>query len=87
MPNVEESTKETDNNDKIAVLVFSCNRPDAIRNHLDQLIAVRKATVDVEKFPIIVSQDCGHQETAKAIEKYSEHLFDYMKVINSFKTI
>lgn len=66
-------------NDKIAILVFSCNRPGAIRNHLDQLINIRKTTVDIEKFPIIVSQDCGHADTEKAINGYSDHLYDYVK--------
>ena len=67
--------------EKIAVLVFSCNRPDAIRSHLDQLISKRKATVDQNKFPIIVSQDCGDTQTAETIENYKNYLYAFMKVI------
>jgi len=62
------------------VLVFSCNRPSAITSHLDQLITVRKDTVNIEKFPIIVSQDCGHKSTTEAIEKYTDKLYDFIKV-------
>ena len=65
---------------KIAVLVFSCNRPEAIRNHLDQLFAIRQVSVDAEKFPIIVSQDCGDSETEKAILSYKDKLYDFIKV-------
>lgn len=65
--------------EKIAVLVFSCNRPDAIRSHLDQLISKRKATVDQNKFPIIVSQDCGDTQTAETIENYKNYLYAFMK--------
>lgn len=67
--------------DKIAILVFSCNRPEAIKKHLDQLISIRKATVDIKKFPIVVSQDCGHVATSNSIETYRSHLYDFMKVV------
>ncbi len=50
---------------KIAVLVFACNRPSAIDKHLKQLFERRKTSNKIEKFPIIVSQDCGHLETAQ----------------------
>ena len=65
---------------KIAVLVISCRRPEAVDNHLKQLIEQRQRAGFVDKFPIVVSQDCGHTETEKAIRKYSEHLYDYVKV-------
>lgn len=65
---------------KIAVLVMSCNRPNSVENHLKQLIEKRVASDSVAKFPIIVSQDCNHFETANMIEKYSSHLFASIKV-------
>lgn len=33
-----------------------------------------------EKFPIIVSQDCGHQETSDAIDKYASQIHAHIKV-------
>ena len=65
---------------KIAVLVISCRRPSAVDNHLKQLIDNRAKSGLVDKFPIIVSQDCGHQETENAIKKYSASLYDFVKV-------
>ena len=65
---------------KIAVLVISCRRPAAVDNHLKQLIDNRQKSGLVDKFPIIVSQDCGDAETEKAIKKHSQHLYDFMKV-------
>ncbi len=65
---------------KIAVLVFACNRPSAIDKHLKQLFERRKTSNKIEKFPIIVSQDCGHLETAQTIESHSENLFAFFKV-------
>jgi len=71
--------KLDDQSGKIAILVFSCNRPEAIKKHLDQLISIRKATVDEDKFPIIVSQDCGDEATKNAIETYRSYLYDSIK--------
>lgn len=65
---------------KIAVLVISCRRPEAVDNHLKQLVDQRQRLGLVDKFPIIVSQDCGHADTEKVIRKYSPHLYDYVKV-------
>ena len=50
----------------IAVLVLSCNRV-TIQRCLDQLIKFRP---NVEQFPIIVSQDCGHGPTSDVIRHY-----------------
>jgi alpha-1,3-mannosyl-glycoprotein beta-1,2-N-acetylglucosaminyltransferase len=55
----------------IAVLVFACNRSTAIKNHLDQLIKLRPSK---DKFPIIVSQDCEHEETTRVIQSYGTQL-------------
>ena len=43
----------------IPVLLFSCNRV-SVNRALDLLISYRPSK---EQFPIIVTQDCGHQET------------------------
>lgn len=56
----------------IPVLVFACNRVTVKRN-LDQLIKYRPANL-TQFFPIVVSQDCGHQQTKKAIESYGDQL-------------
>ncbi len=82
IPQTQKNLNTVIHTDKIAVLVFSCNRPHAIKNHLDQLISVRKASVNKEKFPIIVSQDCGDKSTAETIDKYSHDLYDFLKVFN-----
>jgi hypothetical protein len=68
------------NSGKIAILVIACNRQNAIENHLRQLIERRAKTNNIEKFPIIVSQDCNHAETARSIEKFSQSLFAFVKV-------
>ena len=52
---------------KIAVLVISCNRPDAVTRCLDGLLKYRPSA---KQFPIIVSQDCGDAETAQTISNY-----------------
>lgn len=54
----------------IAVLVFSCNRVTVTRC-LDQLIKFRPSK---QQFPIVVTQDCGHQATADAIASYGDLL-------------
>ena len=48
----------------LPVLMFACNRP-TVSKALDSLLKIRN---DPERFPIIVSQDCGHQETKKVIQ-------------------
>lgn len=54
----------------IGVLVFACNRITVKRN-LDQLIKFRPSA---KQFPIVVSQDCGHEPTTKAIRSYGDQL-------------
>ena len=51
-----------------AVLVIACNRPE-VKRCLDSLLKYRPSE---EKFPIVVSQDCGHQETAQVIASYGK---------------
>ncbi|XP_012289229.1 alpha-1,3-mannosyl-glycoprotein 2-beta-N-acetylglucosaminyltransferase isoform X2 [Orussus abietinus] len=54
----------------IAVLVFSCNRI-TVQRCLDQLIKLRPSP---EQFPIIVSQDCEHEQTAEVIHSYGDEI-------------
>jgi len=54
----------------IAVLMFACNRV-TVSKALDSLLAYRK---DKAKFPIIVSQDCGHADTAQVIQSYGDQI-------------
>lgn len=54
----------------IAVLVVSCNRITVDRC-LEQLIKLRPSK---EQFPIVVSQDCDHRQTADVIAKYGNQL-------------
>ncbi|XP_008844187.1 alpha-1,3-mannosyl-glycoprotein 2-beta-N-acetylglucosaminyltransferase [Nannospalax galili] len=50
----------------IPILVIACDR-STVRRCLDKLLHYRPSA---ERFPIIVSQDCGHQETAQVIASY-----------------
>jgi len=54
----------------IPILLFACNRV-TVNKALDLLIAYRP---DKEQFPIIVTQDCGHKETANVISSYGDQL-------------
>lgn len=65
---------------KIAILVISCNRDKSVENHLNQLIKYREKSNRVEKFPIVVSQDCNDGKTADAIKTFSNNLFLSIKV-------
>lgn len=55
---------------KLPVLVFACNRVSVTRC-LDKLLQYRP---DPDKFPIIVSQDCDHEETTNTIRSYGSQL-------------
>lgn len=57
-----------------AVLVIACNRPE-VERCLDSLLRHRPSE---KKFPVIVSQDCGHEETARVITNYRDKLM-YIK--------
>jgi len=54
----------------IPVLVFSCNRV-TVNRALDLLITYRPSKA---QFPIIVTQDCGHQETREVIQGYGDQV-------------
>ncbi|XP_019734165.1 alpha-1,3-mannosyl-glycoprotein 2-beta-N-acetylglucosaminyltransferase a [Hippocampus comes] len=60
----------------ISVLVMACNRV-TVRRCLDKLIEYRPSA---ELFPIIVSQDCGHAETADVIRSYGSTVTHLMPV-------
>ncbi|XP_014442949.1 alpha-1,3-mannosyl-glycoprotein 2-beta-N-acetylglucosaminyltransferase [Tupaia chinensis] len=50
----------------IPILVIACDR-STVRRCLDKLLHYRPSA---ERFPIVVSQDCGHEETAQVIASY-----------------
>uniref|UniRef100_A0A3P8U465 Alpha-1,3-mannosyl-glycoprotein 2-beta-N-acetylglucosaminyltransferase n=1 Tax=Amphiprion percula TaxID=161767 RepID=A0A3P8U465_AMPPE len=52
----------------IPILVIACNRV-TVRRCVDKLLQHRPSA---EHFPIIVSQDCGHAETAEVIRSYGD---------------
>lgn len=54
----------------IPILVMACNRVTVTRC-LDKLLEYRPSP---ELFPIIVSQDCGHTQTAEVIASYGSKL-------------
>ncbi|XP_040571917.1 alpha-1,3-mannosyl-glycoprotein 2-beta-N-acetylglucosaminyltransferase isoform X1 [Lepeophtheirus salmonis] len=54
----------------IPILLFACNRVSVSRS-INLLLKYRK---NVNKFPIIVSQDCGHEATANTIKEYGDAL-------------
>ncbi|XP_076013253.1 alpha-1,3-mannosyl-glycoprotein 2-beta-N-acetylglucosaminyltransferase b [Genypterus blacodes] len=54
----------------IPILVIACDRV-TVKRSLDRLIQYRPSP---ELFPIIVSQDCGHGETARVIGSYGEQV-------------
>lgn len=68
--NTQQNTEET----VAAVLVIACNRPE-VERCLDSLLRYRPSE---KKFPVIVSQDCGHEETARVITNYRDKLM-YIK--------
>ena len=54
----------------IPILVIACDRV-TVRRSLDKLIQYRPSP---ELYPIIVSQDCGHAETARVIGSYGSQV-------------
>ncbi|XP_077382806.1 alpha-1,3-mannosyl-glycoprotein 2-beta-N-acetylglucosaminyltransferase a [Festucalex cinctus] len=59
----------------IPVLVIACNRV-TVRRCLDKLIQYRPSA---ERFPVIVSQDCGHAATADVIRSYGSAVTHLMQ--------
>uniref|UniRef100_A0A3P9JQ89 Alpha-1,3-mannosyl-glycoprotein 2-beta-N-acetylglucosaminyltransferase n=1 Tax=Oryzias latipes TaxID=8090 RepID=A0A3P9JQ89_ORYLA len=54
----------------IPILVIACNRV-TVKRCLDKLLQLRPSA---ELYPIIVSQDCGHAETAEVISSYGDQV-------------
>lgn len=54
----------------IPILIIACNRV-TIRRCLDKLLQYRPSA---ELYPIIVSQDCGHADTADVISSYGNQV-------------
>ena len=54
----------------IPILVIACNRV-TVKRCLDKLLQFRPSA---ELYPIIVSQDCGHAETAEVIRSYGNQV-------------
>ncbi|NXF98755.1 MGAT1 acetylglucosaminyltransferase, partial [Sakesphorus luctuosus] len=52
----------------LPVLVLACDR-STVRRCLDKLLRYRPSA---RRFPVIVSQDCGHAETARVIASYGD---------------
>ncbi|GMT32297.1 hypothetical protein PFISCL1PPCAC_23594, partial [Pristionchus fissidentatus] len=67
--------------DPIAILVFVCNRADAIRNHLEHLIRTRPSAT---RFPIVVSQDCDSEEVRTTVESFGDKVH-YVKHLSGAK--
>ncbi|XP_018551026.1 alpha-1,3-mannosyl-glycoprotein 2-beta-N-acetylglucosaminyltransferase b [Lates calcarifer] len=54
----------------IPILVIACDRV-TVKRSLDRLIQYRQSP---QLYPIIVSQDCGHAETARVIASYGDQV-------------
>ncbi|KAA0196710.1 hypothetical protein HAZT_HAZT008070 [Hyalella azteca] len=65
------ATQQEQEETTIPVLVIACNREAAIRRSLDLLLKYRPSQ---SRFPIIVSQDCGHQPTKQIILSYGNEV-------------
>jgi hypothetical protein len=51
--------------------------PFALSRCLDRLLQYNP---DLQQFPIVVSQDCGHAETAAVIRSYADRGVQHMEV-------
>lgn len=61
--NLTLETLNYDNVGSTAVLVIACNRP-TIKRSLDSIFESKPA----DRLPVIVSQDCEHQDTSDIID-------------------
>lgn len=68
----EDKLKSTaaSSSDVIPILVIACDRV-TVKRCLDKLIQYRPSA---ELYPIIVSQDCGHTDTARVIASYGSQV-------------
>ncbi|CAG5866072.1 unnamed protein product, partial [Menidia menidia] len=65
-----EATPPRPNEPIIPILVIACDRV-TVKRSLDRLIQYRPSA---ELHPIVVSQDCGHAETARVIGSYGDQV-------------
>lgn len=68
-PRTGPSAHEYAGDSRIGVLVMACNRVQ-VRRTLDQIFKLRPA----DNFPVVLSQDCGHEATAHVIDTYEDRL-------------
>ncbi|CAI5455200.1 unnamed protein product [Caenorhabditis angaria] len=61
----------------IPVLVFSCNRASAVREHVKKLLNYRPSK---ELFPVIVTQDCDNEAVKNEIKNFGDDV-QYIKHI------
>ncbi|KAM3654590.1 LOW QUALITY PROTEIN: alpha-1,3-mannosyl-glycoprotein 2-beta-N-acetylglucosaminyltransferase [Ammospiza maritima maritima] len=67
-PQKEQQQEEEEEEEEVVipVLVLACDR-SSVRRCLDKILRYRPSA---RRFPVIVSQDCGHAETAAVIASY-----------------
>jgi alpha-1,3-mannosyl-glycoprotein beta-1,2-N-acetylglucosaminyltransferase len=73
-----QKLKSTNWNEPIGIIVFVCNRAEALKQHVQKLINYRKSA---ELFPIIVSQDCDDETVAEVAKDFGEQI-TYIKHIS-----
>ncbi|KAI1730588.1 GNT-I family domain-containing protein [Ditylenchus destructor] len=66
-------------NEPIPILVFVCNRAEALKYQLGKLLTYRTSE---ESFPIFISQDCDNREVKETVKQYGTKLH-YIKHISS----
>jgi hypothetical protein len=66
----------TSSSDPIAVLVIACNRV-TVDKAINSILKYRPSDKD---FPLIVSQDCNDDKTAKVIDSYQDKLTHIMVI-------
>lgn len=67
MPVIDKPGSEVE----IPILMIACNRPEALRASLKNLIDNRPSS---SRFPIVVSQDCMHQPTADVVRSFGSQI-------------
>uniref|UniRef100_A0A914Z3E7 Alpha-1,3-mannosyl-glycoprotein 2-beta-N-acetylglucosaminyltransferase n=1 Tax=Panagrolaimus superbus TaxID=310955 RepID=A0A914Z3E7_9BILA len=75
---ISQNSKTTNWNEPIGILVFVCNRAEALRQHIQKLLNYRKSA---KLFPIYVSQDCDDEAVAEVAKSFGEQI-TYIKHIS-----
>lgn len=55
----------------LPIVVFACNRPRALQNHINALLRIRK---NAKSNPIIVSLDCQHNDTLQVAKNFGKKI-------------